>query len=170
MTLAAGVALTEGIEACTGLRPTLKWPNDLFLGPRKVAGILAEAAGQRPVGEVVVVGYGINVRSTAYPPELSDRATSLEAELGRPVERDQIFVETLAALARRYRDLLDGRYDAILDAWRDRAPSAAGRPVAWQTAAGARSGVTAGIDGDGALLVQSDGRTERIIAGELTWL
>ena len=170
LTLATGVALAEGIEAFSGLRATLKWPNDVFIARRKLAGILAEASGTRPVGEAVVVGYGINVRSTAYPPELGDRATSLEAELGRHVDRDQIFVETLAALGRRYQDLLDGRFGAILDAWRDCAPSAIGAPVAWQTAAGEQSGITAGIDGDGALLVQVGGRTERVIAGELTWL
>lgn len=170
LTLATGVALAEGIEALTGLRATLKWPNDVLIGRRKLAGILAEASGARPLGEAVVVGYGINVRSTAYPPDLGDRATSLEAELGRHVDRDQTFIETLAALGRRYQDLLDGRFGAILDAWRDRAPSAIGARVAWQTAAGEQSGVTAGIDGDGALLVQVGGRTERLIAGELTWL
>ena len=169
LTLATGVALAEGIEAFSGLRPTLKWPNDVFIARRKVAGILAEASGSRPVGEAVVVGYGINVRPTMYPPELGDRATSLEAELGRRVDRHQMFVETLAALGRRYQDLLDGRFGAILDAWRDRAPSAIGAAVAWPTTAGEQSGITAGIDADGALLVQVGGRTERIIAGELTW-
>jgi BirA family transcriptional regulator, biotin operon repressor / biotin---[acetyl-CoA-carboxylase] ligase len=170
LTLATGVALAEGIEAFSGLRASLKWPNDLFMARRKFAGILAEASGSRPVGEAVVLGYGINVRSTAYPPELGDRATSLEAELGRHVDRDQMLVETLVALARRYQDLLDGRFGAILDAWRDRAPSAIGARVAWQTATGEESGITAGIDDDGALLVQVGGRTERVIAGELKWL
>jgi len=170
LTLATGVGLAEGIEVFSGLRPTLKWPNDVFLAGRKVAGILAEASGGRPVGDAVVVGYGINVRSTAYPPELGDRATSIEAELGRHVGRDEILVETLAAVGRRYDDLLDGRFGAILDAWRDRAPGALGATVAWQTTAGEQSGVTAGVDDDGALLVRVGARTERIIAGELTWL
>jgi BirA family transcriptional regulator, biotin operon repressor / biotin---[acetyl-CoA-carboxylase] ligase len=164
LTLAAGVALAEGIEAATGLRVDLKWPNDLQVSRRKVAGILAEAAG------TVVVGYGINVAATAFPPELRDRATSLESELGRVVARHHVLVETLGALSSRYEDLLAGRFDAILDAWRVRAPDASGARVAWMTAAGERSGVTAGIDDRGALLVQDGERVERIVSGEMKWL
>ena len=76
-----------------------------------------------------MLGYGINVGAAAYPPELRDRATSLESELGRPVDRATLLAETLAALARRYDDLLAGRFDAILDAWRARAPAARGARV-----------------------------------------
>jgi BirA family biotin operon repressor/biotin-[acetyl-CoA-carboxylase] ligase len=168
LTLAVGVALAEGIEASTGLRVDLKWPNDLHVARRKLAGILAEAFGHP--AELVVVGYGINIAATAYPPDLGDRATSLESELGRPIDRSLVFAETLAAVAGRYRDLLDGRFDGILDAWRSRAPGAAGARVSWIHAAESCAGVTAGIDEDGALLVRRDGRIDRIVAGELTWL
>jgi BirA family biotin operon repressor/biotin-[acetyl-CoA-carboxylase] ligase len=164
LTLAAGVALSEGIETATGLRVDLKWPNDLQVSRRKLAGILAEAAG------IVVVGYGINVAATAFPPELRDRATSLESELGRVVDRHHLLVETLAALSSRYEDLLAGRFDAILDAWRVRAPAASGARVRWMAAGGERSGVTAGIDDRGALLVRDGERVERIVSGEITWL
>jgi BirA family transcriptional regulator, biotin operon repressor / biotin---[acetyl-CoA-carboxylase] ligase len=164
LTLAAGVALAEGIEAATGLRVDLKWPNDLQVARRKLAGILAEAAA------TVVVGYGINVAATAFPSELRDRATSLESELGRVVDRHHVLVETLAALSSRYEDLLAGRFDAILDAWRVRAPDASGARVTWLTALGERSGVTAGIDDRGALLVRDGERVERIVSGEITWL
>jgi biotin-(acetyl-CoA carboxylase) ligase len=70
----------------------------------------------------------------------------------------------------RYADLLAGRFDAILDAWRARAPGCRGARVSWTTPAGAQTGVTAGIDELGALLVRDGDRTERIVAGELTWL
>jgi BirA family transcriptional regulator, biotin operon repressor / biotin---[acetyl-CoA-carboxylase] ligase len=164
LTLATGVALAEGIDAATGLFVSLKWPNDLLVSRRKVAGILAEAAGRH-----VVVGYGINVASAAFPPELGDRATSLESELGRPVDRDHVLVETLAALSSRYEDLLDGRFDAILDAWRRHAPAASGARVTWTTMEGTQSGVTAGIDEQGALLVQVGDRVERVVSGEVKW-
>jgi BirA family biotin operon repressor/biotin-[acetyl-CoA-carboxylase] ligase len=164
LTLAMGVALAEGIEAATGLGPAVKWPNDLYVGSRKLGGILAEAADA-----TVVVGYGINVGPMAYPRDLEDRATSLETELGRPVDRFHVLVETLAALAARYADLLDGRFDAILDAWRRRAPGAAGTRVSWVDAAGPHSGMTAGIDPSGALLVRTDDGLQRIVSGELTW-
>jgi len=164
LTLAAGIAVAEGVEAATGLRVDLKWPNDLFAGRRKVAGLLAEA-----VDAGVVLGCGVNVTASAFPPELRDRATSLESELGRVVDRDVVLVEILAAIARRYDDLLAGRFDAILDAWRSRAPLASGATVTWQTPAGPRSGVTAGIDDRGALLVRVGDRVERIGSGELRW-
>jgi BirA family biotin operon repressor/biotin-[acetyl-CoA-carboxylase] ligase len=178
LTLAAGVALAEAVEAATALRVDLKWPNDLFAAGRKLGGILAEgmSAGPESNGtriDSVILGYGINVGAMAFPPELAARATSLEIELGRAVDRAWLFSETLAALARRYEDLLAGRFDAILDAWRSRAPAARGARVAFITAtppAGVQSGVTAGIDDSGALLVQVGERVERIIAGELTWL
>ena len=163
-TLAAGVAVAEGIEAATGLRAGVKWPNDLHASSRKLAGILAESAG-----DSVVLGYGINIASASLPPELRDRATSLETELGRAVDRAHVLVETLVSLARRYDDLLDGRFDAVLDAWRARAPLATGARVTWSSGSDSRSGITAGIDDRGALLVRVGDRIERIMSGEITW-
>jgi BirA family biotin operon repressor/biotin-[acetyl-CoA-carboxylase] ligase len=195
LTLAAGVALAEAIEAHTSLSVDLKWPNDLYIRNKKVGGILAElhrdrrrsvldtragygprasppgggAPGELRNVDTVVLGYGINVRQAAYPPEISDRATSLESELGRAVDRYELLVETLAGLSTRYEDLVAGRFDVILDAWRRRAPGARGARVTWMTGDGLRNGVTAGIDDDGALLVHVDGRVERIVGGEVRW-
>ena len=95
----------------------------------------------------------------------------MKTELGRVVERTALCVATLVAIARRYADLLDGRFDAILDAWRTRAPSSRGAQVKWQTSAGSfRGGTTAGIDDRGALLVQSGDSIERIVSGEVQWV
>jgi BirA family transcriptional regulator, biotin operon repressor / biotin---[acetyl-CoA-carboxylase] ligase len=169
LTLTAGIALVEAVAIATGLPVDVKWPNDLYIARRKLAGILAEAVGGG-AEEPIVLGYGINVGAAAYPTELRDRATSLESELGRQVDRALLLAESLASLARRYDDLLAGRFDAILDAWRARAPTAIGARVTWATAAGAASGVTAGIDDEGALLVRVGERVERIVAGEISWL
>jgi BirA family transcriptional regulator, biotin operon repressor / biotin---[acetyl-CoA-carboxylase] ligase len=173
LTIAAGVALAEAIESATGLRVEIKWPNDLIVAGRKLAGILAEAAGPGSRGSSipasVVLGYGINVGPMVFPPELANRAGTLESELGRPVDRPSLCAESLAALCRRYGDLLEGRFDAILDAWRALSPSSRGLPVSWSTPGGSARGVTAGIDDRGALLVQTDSRVERIVAGEVTW-
>jgi BirA family biotin operon repressor/biotin-[acetyl-CoA-carboxylase] ligase len=177
LTLAAGVALAEAVAAAAGLSVDVKWPNDLYVARRKLAGILAEAAprlgsGQAggEVADPIVLGYGVNVGPMSYPPGLRDRATSLESELGRTVDRALLLAESLASLARRYDDLLGGRFDAILDAWRARAPASTGARVTWATASGVTSGVTAGIDDQGALLVRVGERVERIVAGEITWL
>ena len=174
LTLSAGVALVEGVEAATGLRLEIKWPNDLMVGRRKLAGILAETvvpagASAGVCSGPVVLGYGINVGAAAFPPELAHRATSLETEIGRPVDRAVVLIETLAALARRYGDLVAGRYDAILDAWRAHAPAALGAPVSWDTHLGRQEGATAGIDPGGALLVRIGERVERVVGGEVIW-
>jgi BirA family biotin operon repressor/biotin-[acetyl-CoA-carboxylase] ligase len=170
LTLAAGVALAESIEAVTGFRPDIKWPNDLLAGRRKIAGILAE--GMTTAGRLtgIVLGYGINVGRASFPPDLAGTASSLETELGRPIDRTTLFIESLCALARRRDDLAAGRFDAILDAWLERAPASRGSHVAWQSASGPRTGVTCGIDERGALLVRIGDRTERILAGTVTWL
>lgn len=171
LTLSAGVALAEAVERSTGLPPAIKWPNDLLIGRRKLAGILAEGV-LSPSGaglQSVVLGYGINVMSAAYPPELSPIVTSLETELGRGIDRAALCTESLVSLAARYADLVDGRYDAILDAWRVRAFGARGATVEWDSPGGPKSGVTEGIDAMGALLVRTGGQVERIVAGEVRW-
>ena len=164
LTLAAGVGIAEGIGAATGLVPGIKWPNDLMIGPRKVCGILAEAV------EDVVLGYGINVAPAAYPPDVAGRATSLETELGRAVDRASLFAETLAGLASRYRDLLEGRFDAILDAWRRLARLQAGTEVSWTVGGVKRVGAVVDIDENGALIVRAGDRLERLTAGEVSEL
>jgi BirA family biotin operon repressor/biotin-[acetyl-CoA-carboxylase] ligase len=173
LTLASGVALADAIDTVAAIRAEIKWPNDLIVRRRKLAGILAErvsnAQRDRPTAMPVILGYGINVGANAYPPELSDRATDLQSETGRLVDRAVLCAETLAALSRRYQDLLAGRFDAILDAWRARAPTSQGAHVTWNTPQGIKAGVTAGIDDRGALLVQVNHAIERIVGGELTW-
>jgi BirA family biotin operon repressor/biotin-[acetyl-CoA-carboxylase] ligase len=164
LTLAAGVAVAEGIQAGTGLEVDLKWPNDVYASGRKLAGILAEA-----VRDVVVLGYGINLTASAFPPDLRDRATSLEEQAGKAPDRGRVLVETLAALASRYGDLLAGRFDAILDAWRVRAPAAVGARVTWTAGSNVQSGLTAGVGDDGALLVRTERGIERVVGGEVQW-
>lgn len=167
LTIAAGVAVAEGIGAASGLDVALKWPNDVYVGERKLAGVLAEAADAI---EYVVLGIGINVMPAAYPPEVAARATSLEEELGRPVERGLLLAECLAALAGRYDDLRDGRTAAILDAWRRRGAPTFGRRVRWEAAGSTVEGVAENIDDTGALMVRTPLGLVTIAAGEVAWL
>lgn len=169
LTLAAGVGVVDGVAAATGLPAQLKWPNDLLVGRRKLAGILAEGVAVGTPEQAVVLGVGLNVSSSAYPPDVATRATSIESELGRPIDRGEVLVQTLVGIAHWYRALLEARYDDVLRAWRAAAPSANGAAVQWTTAAGPQSGVTAGVDESGALLVRTPHGMERLIAGEVTW-
>src|SRR6185295_3237561 len=92
VTLAAGVAAAQAVHASTSLPVELKWPNDLVIGRpwRKLGGLLCESVGAGASVDAVVVGIGINVRSASYPLELADRATAIETELGRAVDRGAV--------------------------------------------------------------------------------
>jgi BirA family transcriptional regulator, biotin operon repressor / biotin---[acetyl-CoA-carboxylase] ligase len=175
LTLAGGVAVAEGIRAATGLPVRIKWPNDVVIDDgaparrRKIAGILAEASTGANGLPHVILGFGINLRSAAYPPELADRASSIETELGRPPDGGAVLAETLAVLASLHDELVRGTPAPLLARWRALAPSAQGAPVEWDTSAGTIAGTSAGIADDGALLVRVGDRVERVISGELRW-
>lgn len=171
-TLAASVGIAEGIAESTGLVPEIKWPNDL-LAPathRKLCGILVESSANGGGLEYAILGYGLNVRPAAYPPEVRDRAGSLEEELGRAVNPAALLVGTLAGLARRYNELVGGAAERVLARWQELAPRSRGTAVEWQAAGGVRRGVSAGIDGTGALLVRTANGIERVVSGEVRWV
>jgi BirA family biotin operon repressor/biotin-[acetyl-CoA-carboxylase] ligase len=170
LTLAAGVGVADGIEAATGLAVALKWPNDLYAPGtfRKLGGILAERGGAAAAPHVVV-GFGLNVRPAPHEPAVAARATSLEEELGRPVEQPRLLVESLAAIWQRYRALCDHQSSGVLDAWRERAAPLLGRRVEWDADGRVETGVAGGVDDAGALIVRTSGTTVRILSGEVRW-
>jgi len=172
VTLAAGVAVARGLSAASGLALELKWPNDVVIGRpwRKIAGILSESASSGPRIDAVVVGIGINVRVSAFPPEIADRATALERESYRPVDVNACIVEVLAALADVTDQLANGDRAGIVESWRQFArPGLAGAPVRWSDEHGTRRGLATDVDETGALLVAVGDEIERVVAGEVQW-
>jgi BirA family biotin operon repressor/biotin-[acetyl-CoA-carboxylase] ligase len=171
LTLAAGAATAQAVATTTGLPVELKWPNDLVIGRpwRKLAGILCESTGAASL-DAVVVGIGVNLQPAAYPPELAGVATSIEMELGRAVERAPLVAEMLALLYAAARELGAGNRGELLARWREFGYSGLnGAAVRWHEQGAERQGRARDLDDAGALLVESDGRIERIIAGEVTW-
>jgi BirA family biotin operon repressor/biotin-[acetyl-CoA-carboxylase] ligase len=142
--LAAAVAVAEAVPAETAI----KWPNDVLVGGRKLAGILVEG---RPQEGWVVLGIGLNV--SGIPEEVGDIAASLEG-----AERDEV----LAALLERLEARLSSPLEEVLDEWRRR-DALLGQEIAWDGG----SGVAAGIDSDGALLVDTDDGRAALVAGEV---
>jgi BirA family transcriptional regulator, biotin operon repressor / biotin---[acetyl-CoA-carboxylase] ligase len=187
LTMMAGVAAAQALRRATGVPVTLKWPNDVMVESggvgredatdrrvggrrwRKLAGILAEATTSGNVLQFMIVGIGVNLRSADWPPEVAARATSLEAMTGRLVDRDVVLVALLESLAEQRQRLLAGGGDALLDEWRALSPSSRGHGVQWAAPEGPRTAVTAGIDAEGALLVETASGGDRIVAGELIW-
>lgn len=176
ITLAAGIAVADGIRDATGLPLQIKWPNDVvavdaagFKARRKIAGLLAEASSGPHGIHHIVLGVGINLSPTAFPPELAGRAGSIEGELGRPVDAGLILAGVLAALNRGLRLIETAGPEALRARWLALAPSAHGATIAWDGPHGPLTGVTAGLDTDGALLARTPEGLARIIAGEVRW-
>lgn len=168
-TIAAGVAIAQGIRDATGLTVSLKWPNDVYVSGRKLAGILAEAGTSAAMINFVVVGFGINLLPAAYPSEITGRATSLEFELGRPVDRGLVLAACLSALLERYRQLTSLQTTPLIDAWRAFGSSMFGRRVECVRDHARIAGTAEDIDDDGALLIRAGGELIRVVSGEVVW-
>jgi BirA family biotin operon repressor/biotin-[acetyl-CoA-carboxylase] ligase len=169
VTLAAGVAVAEAVSAL-GVRPRLKWPNDVLASGRKLAGILTEMTTQGDRVDHVVLGVGVNVATRVFPDHLAAEATSLALEAGRDVAVEDALDEILARLETWLAVFLAGGVSAVAPAW-----------TAWSGMAGAAvrvevggrqvSGTARGIGTDGALEVVDDrGETLRVTAGDVVLL
>lgn len=194
----AAVAVAEAIEATTGLAPRLKWPNDVLVDGRKIAGILLEtrlaapiarggpgpangspagtgvvtigrAAAGRPLAgpagvaaPVTIVGIGINLEPASVPPELAAHATCIRLASGRPLEREPLLLALLAAFEAWRERLEHGGFEPIRQRW-----LALTETIGRRVEIGEACGVAAGLDADGALLVDGEGGRRRVVAGEI---
>jgi BirA family biotin operon repressor/biotin-[acetyl-CoA-carboxylase] ligase len=163
--LLTGVALAESVGEATGVRTSVKWPNDLLaLDGRKLAGILAEASGG-----AVVVGTGLNVNTNAV--ELPDTGTSLSVITGAPVDRGPLLLAFLRAVERRYRAWVDALGDPV-------ASGLARDYLAWSSTVGTTVAVTLpdgttleglaqAVDWDGRLVVATADGTVELASGDV---
>ncbi len=166
ISLATGLAAQRAIAEVAGLRPDIRWPNDLLLPSRKCGGILVETASNVPIGgdpatlRHAVIGIGINVNHEAFSPELSHRATSLRIETGRSHSREALTASLLLALdAELYALELELRglshSAALLERFTAASTWVTGKRVRVDEAGG-YTGTTAGLDSRGFLLVRTD--------------
>jgi len=169
LTLAAGLAASRAVELVTGLRPLLKWPNDLWLAGKKVGGILAEARFEQG-GPVVVLGIGVNVNTSpdSFPADLQKKVTSLLLHSGREFARSALLAtlweEVMAMVARLEREGFTG----ILADWRER-DATLGRELAWLTPSNqVVRGLSLGPDADGLLRIRDGvGQVHEVISGDI---
>jgi BirA family biotin operon repressor/biotin-[acetyl-CoA-carboxylase] ligase len=159
LSIAAGVAVAETLRAVAKLDARLKWPNDVLVGGRKIAGVLLERHG-----EAVILGIGINVTRDAVPLDLATQATSIAREGASP-DREELLTALLDVVAVWRGRLEREGFDPIQAQWTALA-GMLGRPVAVDGVAG----TALGIDADGALLVQTEGGSTRILAGDVVEL
>ena len=167
LTMLCALAAADAVTECTGLSVALKWPNDLLVQDRKLAGLLAEAAFKGACLDFVVVGVGINVNMDfVSAPEFITPATSLRLALGHPVARLDLLVIYLDGVARRYAQLKVGR--SPYEEWAGRLVTL-GRMVCVRQVDETFEGIAEGVDPDGALLLRTaDGACRRLLAADVS--
>ena len=168
--VAAGTAVARAIRKMTGLNPQIKWPNDILIGSKKVAGLLTEMHAELDHVKHVCLGIGVDVNQEGrdFPPELRRIATSLRMESGQAQKRSDLAVAILQELDVDYGRILGGQFGDLADEWEGQCATL-GRQV--RIAQGDRiiEGQAESLDNEGGLLVRTQhGRLERIISGDVT--
>lgn len=172
LTFLSAVAVARAINIETGLKPAIKWPNDLLLDGSKVAGLLNEMNSETDrIGFLILgIGLNINMKMSQFPEDLRSPATSLAIALGHDLSRNQLTVRLLKVLDGLYTEFGKSGFGPIRQEWSDLC-NAYGRQVSVEYGGSVLTGDFGGIDHDGAMLVlMQDGHTERILAGDVTVL
>ena len=159
LTLALGLATADAIAETTGLACDLRWPNDVMLEGKKVAGILVQL-----VDSVAIAGIGVNVNHTAFPAEIAAEATSLRIVSNGPHSREQLLIALLGAVS-RYCGVLEGQAgrDTILYLFSRRSTFARNKRVRVEQGASVVEGTTMGLDPSGFLILRKDDGTEQLV-------
>ena len=160
LSLTTAVAVAEALRRVTKVDARLKWPNDVLVAGKKVAGILLESRMSGGSSVVTIIGVGINLGQREFPPDLAEGATSIALETGQAPSRESV----LAALLEEFdawRARLEGEgFGPVREAWR-RLSDTLGRLVTVDTV----TGLAADLDTDGALLIDVAGTLTRVLAG-----
>lgn len=172
LTILAANAVARVLPGFGGSPVEIKWPNDILVRGRKVAGILTEVQAELDRVRHAILGIGINVNLEAsdFPPELRSTATSLRMESGGVVDRAALAVAVLRALDEDYRKLREGRFGRLAEEWAGRC-STLGREVTIRVGQRVIVGRAESLEESGALRVRTEhGRLEAVIGGEVTLL
>jgi BirA family transcriptional regulator, biotin operon repressor / biotin---[acetyl-CoA-carboxylase] ligase len=170
LTVAAVTALARAIESQTRLTANIKWPNDILINGKKVAGILTELTAELDHVKHVILGIGLDVNLTPadLPSDLRKIATSLKIEAGQSINRPDLAAALLRELDRDYVRTCSGQFEEVADEWEERCTTI-GHEVTIRLGDRIIAGRAESLDDDGALLVRTQhGRLERIIGGDVT--
>lgn len=168
ITLMTAVAVHDTLETAFQIDCDIKWVNDIHVHGKKICGILAETA-ETESGLAVIVGIGINLRSSNFPPELSETATSIEAETGI-IPNVENFLPVLTSFLEKYCDLLyeENGAEKIREEWIKRSSYAFGKDVRIKLNEEYLYGITQGIEENGALRLElENGEIKIIHAGDV---
>jgi len=170
LTIAAATALVRAMAGVTDSPAEVKWPNDILLCGRKVAGVLTEMSAELDSVKYVILGIGVNVNQTPgeLPAELRKPATSLRIETGRCQMRAELATAILRELDQDYARIGGGQFEALADEWEARCTTI-GREVTIQVGERRLQGRAESLDSDGALLLRTQhGHLERVVGGDVS--
>ncbi|HXR04530.1 MAG TPA: biotin--[acetyl-CoA-carboxylase] ligase [Verrucomicrobiae bacterium] len=170
LTVASATALRRAIQSETGLDPEIKWPNDILIRGKKVAGILTELSAELDRVKHVILGVGVNVNQGAneFPPELRKTASSLRIEAGKAIARPELATAILRELDQDYARVCGGLFAEVADEWEAHCTTI-GRAVTIQVGERKIRGRAESLGEDGALQLRTEhGHLERIIGGDVT--
>ena len=170
LTVAAATALRRAIESETHLKPEIKWPNDILIGGKKVAGILTELSAELDRVKHVILGIGVDVNLSAgeFPADLKKTATSLKIETGGTISRAELAAVILRELDGDYSRICAGKFPAVAEEWEENCVTI-GKNVTVQIGDRKIRGRAESLDDDGALRLRTEhGRLERITGGDVT--
>lgn len=161
ITLMTAVAVHNSIEKAFQIECDIKWVNDIHVQNKKICGILAETV-ETEKGLAVIVGIGINLKSTNFPPELAESATSIETETGK-TPNVELFLPILTSFLEKYCDLLYQDAEKIRQEWSARSSYSFGKEVRIILENETIYGITQGIEENGALRLELETGEVRII-------
>lgn len=167
-TLLAGLAVCGALRSTTGCDASLKWPNDVVIGTKKVCGILTEMSAEMERLEFVVIGIGVNVNIAAFPEKLREKATSVLLETGKPVRRVALLQEILRRLEKLLAENAEALTPAFLKEYRACCVTL-GRKVTFQRRGEVVAGKAESVSPAGELIVRlPGGNLETVFSGEVS--
>jgi len=168
ITMAGSIAVARAIRKEFDLGALIKWPNDIFIGSKKVSGLLLELSAEADEVHHCVLGIGVdvNVPIDNFAPELQKLITSISVELGHEVDRASFLARVLKEFESHYILLESGEYDTIIQEWKSLSCTLENR-VQIRTLKNSFEGEAIDIDNSGALIIRKDnGKIERVVAGD----
>lgn len=175
LTLLAALALTKAVKKVCDVDAQIKWPNDVIIAKKKICGILTEMSSEENYIHYVVVGIGINANTTAFPEEIEKTATSIYLQTGKMVDRMELTAVWVQSFCEYYEQFVRQQdlsfvieeYNSVL-ANKDEEVRVYYGMVEQTALENTDIGIARGIDKDGALLVEAEGRMKRIVSGEVS--
>ncbi len=169
LTMIASIAIVKAIKKATGLKTKIKWPNDIYCGNKKLAGILTELNARREIINYAIVGIGLNVNlDPDRHNDIKEVATSLFKETKKIIARDILLKSILEEMDKQYILLKKGKIDIIRKEW-NRYSLVKGKSVIVFSGGYSEEGIADSIDADGSLiLIKNDGEKKNILCGDVS--